>query len=73
MAENKIVKEMREWIGEELKKCNNRSDVMQCLIKAYTSMYALLPKEVRDTLNEIEDAMKTDDVNYSIEHNYIPN
>ena len=73
MAENKIVKEMREWIGEELKKCNCKADVAQCLLKAYTSMYALAPKEGRDILNEVEDAMKTDAVNYSLEHGYIPN
>ena len=73
MSEDKIVKGLKKRLNEELDKCNDRTDVIQTLMRFYISMYATVPKEGRDMLNEIEDHMKTDMVNYSLERGFIPN
>ncbi len=73
MSEDKIAKEIKKRISEELDNCKDRADVVQVLMKFYVSMYASSPKRGRDILNEIEDEMKTDMVNFSLEKGFIPN
>jgi len=71
--ENRIVKELKNELNERMDECKDRVDVIKTLMKLYCSMYATVPKEGRDMLNEIEDDMKTKMVNYSLEKGYIPN
>ncbi len=71
--EDKIVKELRKEFSERMEECKDRVDVIKTLMRLYASMYATIPKEGRDMLNEIEDHMKTDMVNYSLERGFIPN
>ncbi len=71
MSEDKIVKGLKKKLDGELDKCNDRTDVIQTLMRFYISMYATVPKKGRDILNEIEDTMKTDLVNYSLEKGFL--
>lgn len=73
MNEVKMVKEIKKRIGEELDNCKDRADVVEVLLKFYVSMYASSPKRGRDILNEMENEMKTDMVNFSLEKGFIPN
>ena len=71
--ESKIVKEIKNDCNERLDECKDRVDVIKTLMRFYVSMYATVPKEGRDMLNEIEDDMKTNMVNFSLERGFIPN
>ena len=71
MSEKKNIKETKEWICDELDKCKDRVDVTKLFLKAYVSMYACYSKQARDMFNEMEDKIKTQAVNYSIEHEFI--
>ena len=71
MSEKKNIKETKEWICDELDKCDDRVDVTKLFLRAYVSMYATYPKQARDELNNIEDKIKTKAVNFSIEHEFI--
>ena len=71
MSEKKNIKETKEWICEELDKCKDRVDVTKLFMKAYVSMYATYPKTARNILNEMEDEIKTQAVNYSVDNHYV--
>ena len=71
MSEKKNIKETKEWICEELDKCKDRVDTTKLFMKAYVSMYATYPKVARNMLNEMEDKIKTQAVNYSVDNHYV--
>ncbi len=71
--EKEIVKKLKVEINEKFDKCKDRVDFMKTLMRFYVSMYATVPKEGRDILNDIENDMKTDMVNYALEREFIPN
>ena len=71
MSEKKNIKETKEWICGELDKCKDRVDTTKLFMKAYVSMYATYPKVARNMLNEMEDKIKTQAVNYSVDKHYV--
>ncbi len=71
--EKEICKKLKKEVDDNLEVCKNRVEFIKTLMRFYVSMYATVPKEGRDILNDIENDMKTDMVNFALEREFIPN